>query len=145
MTIWKSTPSLEQLNSLNHGTIHSTLGLQFVGIGEDYLEATLPVDERTRQPMGLLHGGASAVLAESLGSVASLLVTNELDHPKVICVGIELNLSHLKSVRDGTIRGRATPVRLGKTLHVWEIVIRDEKQGQEVCRSRLTVLVRENA
>ena len=144
--IWKSSVSLDQLNNRNAGTIHETLGIQFTAIGEDYLEATMPVDERTRQPAGLLHGGASVVLAESLGSIASRLVAG-MDSS--VCVGIEINASHLKAMRMGSVIGRVTPIRIGKSIHVWEIKIRDqqspERQPEDaplVCISRLTVMVK---
>lgn len=151
-SIWKLPPSLEDLNPPSHKTIHQTLGIKFTRIGDQFLEATLPVDHRTVQPMGLLHGGASAVLAESLGSVASLLVVG----PKQSVVGIEINASHLRGVRSGHVLGRVTPARLGKSVHVWDIRIYHIEEGHpilsgmespdglpEVCRSRLTVMIRE--
>ncbi len=141
MRIWKEDWTLERLNHGMKGTIHDSLGIEFIAIGDDFLEATLPVDERTKQPLGLLHGGASAVLAESLGSRASALVAGE----GYICVGIELSASHLKSARQGSVIGRVRPIRLGKTVHVWEIQIRKAAalDSALVCLSRLTVLVRE--
>ena len=132
---------LEELKLRNPGTIHEALGIEFTAIGEDYLEAQMPVDARTRQPAGILHGGASVVLAESLGSIASHLVIG-LDTG--ICVGIEINASHLSSVGSGWVLGRVTPVRLGRTLHVWDIKIREQssQENKYTCMSRLTVMVR---
>jgi 1,4-dihydroxy-2-naphthoyl-CoA hydrolase len=98
----------------------------------------MPVDERTRQPFGILHGGASCVLAESLGSVASVLVLSSVE--KFVPVGTEINASHLKSVQSGWVYGKVTPIRLGRRLHVWDIRITDEA-GNMVCISRLTVMI----
>lgn len=140
MEIWKNSPTLQQLNDQNSGTIHQSLGIRFVKIGDDFLEATLPADERTQNPIGTLHGGASVVLAESLGSVASILVAGR----DSVCFGIEINASHVKAVRSGTVLGRVRPVRLGQTLHVWNIEIfeNDQPNAQVICQSRLTVMVR---
>jgi len=118
--------------------MHDVIGLEFTEVGDDYLVATLPVDSRTKQPYGILHGGASAVLAESLGSVASNLVIDEGWE----ALGIELNANHLRAVRDGKVSGRVTAIHVGGTLHVWEIRIADSA-GALTCVSRLTVLVRE--
>lgn len=135
--IWKIRPTIEQLNAMSSGTIHESLGIHFREVGDDYLEATMPVDTRTLQPFGCLHGGASVVLAESLGSAASILVSGNRQ-----CVGIEINASHLRPAREGLVTGRVTAIRLGKTLHVWEISILAQ-DGSLVCVSRLTVMVRE--
>lgn len=140
-TIWKKPATVEELNAMGERTIHRALGIRFTEIGPDFLEAAMPVDERTHQPFGLLHGGASVVLAESLGSVASNLVVG--DRAK-ICVGIEVNANHLKSVRSGEVRGRARAIHLGRSLHVWEIRLTDPA-GELTCVSRLTVMVREKA
>jgi 1,4-dihydroxy-2-naphthoyl-CoA hydrolase len=137
MSIWKVPVTPELLNQMCGGTIHEPLGIQFSAVGDDYLEATMPVDSRTRQPAGLLHGGASAVLAESLGSIGSNILVYGQEKK---CVGIEINANHLRSVREGVVTGRATAIHLGNTLHVWEIRIRDE-EGKLVCVSRLTVAV----
>ena len=127
-----------EINEFCRGTMHDVIGLEFTEVGDDYLVATLPVDHRTKQPYGILHGGASAVLAESLGSVASNMVLSDGWE----ALGIELNANHLKAVREGYVTGRVTAIHLGKTLHVWEIRISDSK-GALTCVSRLTVLVRE--
>jgi 1,4-dihydroxy-2-naphthoyl-CoA hydrolase len=140
--IWKSSVGIEVLNQNNHNTIHHSLGIKITELGPDYLVGTMPVDERTHQPAGLLHGGASAVLAESLGSIASLLVAGIQNKT---CVGIELNLSHLRGVRSGEVTGQATPIRLGQSLHVWEIKIWDSSDPERklTCVSRLTVMIRD--
>jgi 1,4-dihydroxy-2-naphthoyl-CoA hydrolase len=130
------------LNAFTQNTIHQSLGIQFIDFGDTYLEASMPVDHRTHQPAGILHGGASVVLAESLGSVASLL-TAGLENS--FCVGLEVSASHLNAVRNGTVYGRATPIRIGKTIQVWEIRIRNGAplESTLVCHCKLTVMVRE--
>lgn len=136
--IWfKKEFSLEKLQSMSKGTMGDHLGIQFSEIGDNYLKATMPVDERTKQPYGLLHGGASVALAETLGSVASSLV---LDDQHSICVGLEINANHIRSVSSGFVTGTATPIHLGSSTHVWDIKIKDEKD-KLVCVSRLTVVV----
>lgn len=141
MTLWKTSVTLKDLNSRNENTIHSCLGIEFTDIGDDYLEATMPVDKRTWQPAGLLHGGASAVLAESLGSVASTLL---IQGENKLCVGIEINASHLRGIRNGKVVGRVTPIRIGHSLHVWDIKIRESSDLNSplICQSRLTVMVK---
>lgn len=124
-------------------TAHTTsmvehLGIEFTEAGEGYLEGRMPVDHRTQQPFGILHGGASVVLAESLGSTASFMV---LDDPtKQRPVGLEINANHLRAVREGWVYGRCTAIHIGRSTHVWDIRIRDE-QGRAVCVSRLTVAI----
>ena len=113
------------------------LGIEFTKLGEDYLEATMPVDQRTKQPMGLLHGGASVALAETLGSVASLLTVDQTKHA---CVGLEINANHIKSVRDGLVKGVAKPIHLGKATQIWEIKIYNEAE-QLCCISRITMAI----
>lgn len=129
--------TLEGLNSYGHHTLGGHLGIEFTGIGEDFLKARMPVDERTRQPYGLLHGGASAVLAETLGSVASSLV---IDMVRYNCVGLEINANHVRAVRDGFVTGTVTPLHIGATTHVWDIRIHDDRT-KLVCVSRLTVAI----
>ena len=131
--------SLEDLSRLGKGTMSEFLGIEFTELGENYIKATMPVDHRTIQPYGLLHGGASCVLAETLGSIASALV---IDQSKFICVGLEINANHIRSARNGLVTGHTTPIHLGKSTHVWDIRITDEKE-QLVCISRLTVAVLE--
>ncbi len=132
-------PNLDQLNFVREKTMVDHLGIEFTGIGEDYLEATMPVDHRTKQPMGLLHGGANVALAETLGSVAASLT---IDTEKFACVGLEINANHLKSVREGTVRGVAKPVHIGKSTQVWEIKIFNPG-NQLCCISRITMAILE--
>ena len=141
MNIWKTKVSTEQLNKSNSGCIHEALGIEFTEIGKDFLEASMPVNARTKNPIGILHGGASAVLAESLGSVASMLVAGWADHR---AVGIEISASHLSSAQNGIVYGRAKPIRLGRSLHVWEVRIRREEDpaSELICLSRLTVMIK---
>jgi 1,4-dihydroxy-2-naphthoyl-CoA hydrolase len=132
--------SLEALNALSAGTAMEPLGIEFTELGpgpEDiFLRATMPVDRRTRQPYGLLHGGASVLLAETLGSTAAMLCVAEGER----CVGIEINANHLRAVREGVVTGTARPLHAGRQTQVWEIRIEDEAQ-RLVCVSRLTVAV----
>ncbi|MCP9235804.1 hotdog fold thioesterase [Lewinella sp. JB7] len=137
--IWKTPPTLAALNALNEGTLGATLGIRFVEIGDDYLTAEMPVDERTVQPFRLLHGGASVALAETLGSVAGFLSLT--DPGAYIVVGVDINASHLRSVPEGgRVRGTVRPVRVGRTVQVWQIDIENE-QGRTICTSRLTCQV----
>jgi 1,4-dihydroxy-2-naphthoyl-CoA hydrolase len=135
--VFVSKPSLEQLNAPHRPSMVDHLGIEYTAIGEDFLEATMPVDHRTIQPYGLLHGGASVALAETLGSVAASLT---LDLEKQICVGLEINANHLKAVREGRVRGIAKPLHLGKTTQVWEIKIYNEAD-QLCCISRITMAI----
>jgi len=127
----------EDLQPLGKNTLGEHLGMQFTEVGENYLKATMPVDHRTHQPYGLLHGGASVALAETLGSVGAALT---VDPDQFICVGMEINANHLRSVRSGTVTGTATPLHRGSSSQVWEIKIHDD-HGKLVCISRLTVAV----
>ncbi len=138
MAIWfHENISVEQLVPLGKNTLGEHLGMVFTEIGDDYLKAIMPVDHRTKQPYGLLHGGASVALAETLGSVGAALT---VDPDKLLCVGQEINANHLRGVRDGMVTGIAKPVHIGATSQVWEIRIYDEKE-KLVCISRLTVAV----
>lgn len=138
MSIWKD-PSIkiEQLQAFGHQTMGGHIGIEFTEIGENYLKARMPVDHRTRQPYGLLHGGASVALAETLGSVASALT---IDQTRSICVGLEINANHIRGVKEGWVYGTAVALHLGQTTHVWEIRIIDQ-QEKLVCVSRLTVAI----
>ena len=118
--IWKQQPTIEQLNLRGRNTMVEHLDIQFTEIGPDYLSASMPVDHRTNQPIGILHGGASVVLAETLGSVAGVLC---VDIRKQYCVGIEVNANHLRSVRSGRVIGTASPIHLGRKTQVWQINI----------------------
>jgi len=136
MSIWKKDSALVRLNKISENTIIALLGIEYTQIGDDYLQATMPVDSRTHQPHGLLHGGASVVLAETLGSVAGNLAVSE----HKVCVGLEVNANHLRSMKSGVVTGTAKAVRLGRTVQVWQIEIENEK-GQLICTSRLTLAV----
>tara|TARA_B110001454_G_C12722586_1_gene435443 strand:- start:8279 stop:8707 length:429 start_codon:yes stop_codon:yes gene_type:complete len=133
--IWKTVPTVDQLNKISKNTAVDHLGIEITEVGDDFIKATMPVDQRTKQPMGLLHGGASVLLAESLGSLASVFCRNNEDEQPV---GIEINANHLKSATDGIVTGVVKPVHIGRTLHVWEIRIENQK-NQLCCISRLTV------
>ncbi len=135
--VFREAVSIEQLNALSHNTAISTLGIVFSAAGEDWLQATMLVDERTRQPYGILHGGASVVLAETLGSSAGNLC---VDTAKQVCVGLEINANHVRAVRSGTVTGTARAVHGGRSTQRWEIRSEDEP-GRLVCISRLTLAV----
>ncbi|KAF1686962.1 thioesterase [Pseudoxanthomonas broegbernensis] len=135
--VFHAPVSLDELNRQGRGTLIERLGIVFTGAGEDWLRATMPVDPRTRQPYGLLHGGASVVLAETLGSSAGNLCLDAAVH---MAVGLEINANHLRAVRAGTVTGTARALHLGRTTQVWEIRIEDEA-GRAVCVSRLTLAV----
>ena len=137
--LWKVKPALEQMNALGANTMMSALGIEIVEIGGDFIIAKMPVDKNTVQPARILHGGASVVLAETLGSYASTLCI--LDNAKKQAVGIEINASHLSSAREGSfVFGKVTPLRVGRTMHFWQIEITDAA-GKLVCISRLTVAI----
>ncbi len=137
--IWKQPATLEGINALNDNTMADGLGIVFTEIGDDWLTATMPANEKTVQPFRILHGGANVALAETLGSVASTLCLEDL--ATHTAVGVEINANHLKSVREGgMVTGVCRPVRVGRQMHVWQIEIRDEK-GELSCISRLTVAI----
>ncbi len=138
MTIWFNKQlSLDDIRPLGKATMGEYIGIEWMAVGEDFITAKMPVDHRTRQPYGLLHGGASCVLSETIGSVASAMV---VDHSKFVCVGLEINANHVRSARTGFVTGVATPLHLGANTHVWDIKIHDEI-GKLVCISRLTVAI----
>ena len=138
MSIWfHKEPAIESLAGLLPNTLAETLGIEWLEIGSDYMSARMPVDNCTRQPYGLLHGGASCALAETVGSVASAMV---VDHERFACVGLEINANHVRSAREGFVTGIARPLHLGNNTHVWDIRITDEA-NRLVCVSRLTVAV----
>ncbi len=132
-----TTMTIEAMNALSEGTLMKQLGIVFTEIGPDYLCGTMPVDQRTKQPAGLLHGGASAALAETLGSMGSMSI---VDLNKQAIVGIEINANHIRSMKEGIAYGKATLVMRSRKLHVWEIRISNEA-GNLVCLSRLTIMV----
>jgi 1,4-dihydroxy-2-naphthoyl-CoA hydrolase len=128
--------TLEQLNSSGIPTILTQLGIEFTEVGDHHLCGRMPVDHRTVQPYGLLHGGASVVLAETLGSQAGYMTLPEDQH----CVGLEINANHLRSVTGGYVHGKAAPLHIGKNTHVWEIKITND-EGKLVCVSRITLAI----
>lgn len=137
MALFNSGITLERLNQLSNNTLVGHLGIEIIAIGEDFIEAKMPVDHRTHQPLGMLHGGASVALAETLGSIAA---TCCVDTNTQYCVGLEINANHIKSVRDGFVYGITRPIHIGKKTQVWEIKITDEKK-QLTCISRITMAV----
>lgn len=138
MSIWfKSNWSLDAIKNMGKNTMGDYLGIEFTEIGSDYLKATMPVDHRTKQPYGLLHGGASVVLAETLGSVGAALV---IDLNEYVCVGQEINANHIRSVSEGFVTGITNPIHIGSSSQVWEIKIFDQAE-KLVCISRITIAV----
>ena len=135
--VFRAPVSLDELNGLSRNTLIEHLGIVFTAAGPDWLQATMPVDPRTRQPYGLLHGGASVVLAETLGSSAGNLC---LDTRVQMAVGLEINANHLRAVRQGVVTGTARALHVGRSTQVWEIRIEDER-ARAVCVSRLTLAV----
>ncbi len=137
MSIWHRPFTIEELQQFVQNTLFDHLGIEFIEIGDDYLKATMPVDHRTKQPYGLLHGGSNAALAESLASIAATLT---VDYRKQFAVGVELNVNHLRPVTSGKVTGIARPVKLGKTVHVWDIQIFNP-EGKLSAVSRLTLMI----
>ena len=138
MSIWfNKSLSIEDIRSISKATMAEHIGIELTEIGEDYIKGRMPVDHRTQQPYGLLHGGASVALAETLGSIGSAYV---IDHSKFICVGLEINANHIRGAKQGFVYGTATPLHLGNSTHVWEIKIHDEHE-KLICVSRLTVAI----
>ena len=137
MSIWFKPFSVDDLNAYQQQTLVSHLGIRYTEVGEDFLSASMPVDARTKQPAGILHGGASVALAETLGSTGANLV---VDRDKQLCVGLEINANHIRAMREGEVRGTARPLHIGGSTQVWEIKITDEKD-RLVCVSRITMAV----
>jgi len=135
--MWFAPFTLDQINDRPKNHIGALLGIEFTAYGDDFIEGTMPVDERTHQPAGILHGGASVVLAESLGSIASYLC---IDPEKYLAVGLEVNANHLRPVKSGLVTGTCTALHIGAKTHIWEIKIRNDK-GKLSCVSRLTVAI----
>lgn len=135
--MWFKDFSLDQINGRPRNHIGALLDIQFTAFGDDYIEGTMPVDERTHQPAGILHGGASVVLAETLGSIASYLC---IDPEKYIAVGLEVNANHLRPVKSGLVTGICKALHIGAKTHIWEIKIYTDK-GKMSCVSRLTVAI----
>ncbi len=137
MPIWKQDTDLDRVNAWNANTLAVPLGIRITAIGADFVQGTLPVDARTHQPFGLLHGGASVALAETLGSLAANLCCTP---GREVAVGLEINANHLRAVREGTVTGTARPLHVGRSTQVWEIRIEDAA-GRLVCVSRLTCAI----
>jgi 1,4-dihydroxy-2-naphthoyl-CoA hydrolase len=137
MSIWRTPTSVEQLQEHSRNTLAETIGIRVTEVGPDFLRATMPVTPRTHQPMGVLHGGASVALAETVGSLAATLC---VDQALYVCLGQEINANHLRPVSSGTVTATARPYHIGKRSHVWSIEIRDEEE-KLVCVSRLTIAV----
>lgn len=136
-SVFRQAVSLDALNALSANTVISQLGIVFTAVGDDWLQATMPVDARTHQPYGILHGGASVVLAETLGSTAGNLC---VDNSQQVCVGLEINANHVRAKREGVVTGTARAVHVGRSTQIWDIRIEDE-QARLVCTSRLTLAV----
>ncbi|WP_145857999.1 hotdog fold thioesterase [Pedobacter suwonensis] len=135
--MWFKNFTVDELNSRPKNHLGGLLDIRFTEIGEDFITGTMPVDERTHQPAGILHGGASVVLAETLGSIASYMCINP---DKYVAVGLEVNANHLRPVKNGLVKGICKPLHIGAKTHVWEIKIYDER-GKMNCISRLTVAI----
>ncbi len=133
--IWVTRPTLQDLNALCENNLAQSLGIEFVEVGDDFLRARMPVDARTVQVFGILHGGASASLAETLGSVAG---AHCVEFDKKVVVGLELNCNHVRSAREGFVYGTANPIHLGGSTQIWDVRIVDERE-RLVCIARLTV------
>jgi 1,4-dihydroxy-2-naphthoyl-CoA hydrolase len=139
MAIWFATPTLEDLVALSRNTLSDHLGIEYTEIGDNFITARMPVDRRTVQPFGLLHGGASVVLSETLGSIGANLC---VDSAVKYCVGLEINANHVRSARTGYVWGTASPIHIGNTTQLWQTRIVDERD-RLICVSRLTIAVLE--
>ena len=136
--IWFKDYTLDILDGMRNANMGTHIGFEFTKIGADFLEGTLPVDHRTTQPFGILHGGASRVLSETLGSVAAWMT---IDPEKYRAVGIEINANHIRAVTEGTVTGRATPIHIGRRTQVWQTDITEDATGKRVCISSLTIAI----
>ncbi|WP_211828184.1 hotdog fold thioesterase [Kistimonas asteriae] len=137
MSIWKKPFTLEGLNKGMKNTLCEHLQMQVTEVGDDYMVGTMPVDARTTQPMGLLHGGASVALAETLGSLAANMAVDQASY----CVGLDINANHIRSMKSGLVTAKASATHIGRSTQVWEITLQDE-EGRLVCISRLTMAVK---
>jgi 1,4-dihydroxy-2-naphthoyl-CoA hydrolase len=137
MSIWHQPFTVDDLNKFQQQTLVTHLGILYTEVGEDYLKAVMPVDARTKQPAGILHGGASLALAETLGSTGANLV---VDRKQKLCVGLEINANHVRAMRSGQVTGTARPLHIGSSTQVWEIRINNDEQ-KLVCISRITMAV----
>jgi len=137
MSIWLQPFTVDDLNKYQQQTLVTHLGIRYTEVGEDYLKAVMPVDARTKQPAGILHGGASVALAETLGSTGANLM---VDRQQKLCVGLDINANHVRAMRSGQVTGTARPLHIGKTTQVWEIKITNDEE-KLVCVSRITLAV----
>ena len=137
MGIWKQPADIDRINGWSGHSMIDHLGIRIVDVGDDYLRGTMPVDARTKQPFGILHGGASVALAETLGSLGATMC---LDAAKEMAVGLDINANHVRAMTEGVVTGTARPLHIGRSTQVWEIRIEDEG-GRLVCISRLTLAV----
>lgn len=137
MAIWTRTPNLESFMESSKNTAVGHMGIEYLEVGDDYVKGRMPVDERTVQPFGILHGGASVLLAETLGSMAANCC---LKSPDTVAVGLDINANHLRPVSKGWVYGTATALHIGSTTQVWEIRLENE-EGKPTCISRLTMAV----
>lgn len=137
MSIWRVDVSLDGLNKRSEKTMAEFLGIEFIEIGSDYMVGRMPVNERTRQPIGIMHGGASCVLAETIGSTAANCA---VDLAKQYCVGLDINTNHIRSIKEGYVIGTTRPYHIGRTTQVWGIEIKDE-EGRLISVTRLTMAV----
>lgn len=136
MSIWRKQPEVEAMQAVTRNTLVETLGIEFLEVGEDYLKARMPVEPRTHQPFGMLHGGASVVLSETLGSVASQHCCEE----GMVALGLNIEANHIRSIKSGWVYGTVRPVHVGRTTQVWETLIENE-EGKPICKSKLTAIV----
>lgn len=137
MSIWIETIDLKRIQQRSANTLLERVGIVFCEIGDDFLKATMPVNEKTRQPLGILHGGASCVLAESVGSTAANYCVDQNEN---YCVGLDINTNHIRSIRSGLVIATASPFHLGKSTQVWNIAIKDE-EDRLISINRLTMAV----
>lgn len=137
MSIWFQTMAVEDLNKRGQNSMSDFLGIQFTEIGKDFMRATMPVNQKTKQPLGILHGGANVVLAETIASTAANAV---VDLSQYYCVGLEINANHIRSVKDGVVTATTYPIHLGRSTQVWHIEIINE-EGKKTCISRMTASV----
>ena len=135
--IWKNKPTLEFINAISKNTMLEHLEIRIVEVGDDYIKATMPVNAKSKQPMGLLHGGASVALSESMGSIAGVLILDDITKESI--VGVEINANHLRSVRSGEVYSITKPIRIGRSIQVWNTDIFDS-EDRLVCTSRLTTM-----
>ncbi len=137
MGIWFKTFTVKELNERGANTLSEHLGIGFIEVGKDFLKAIMPVDERTKQPLGILHGGANVVLAETIASTAA---NAAVDLDKFYCVGLEINANHIRSVREGLVTAITRPIHIGRSTHIWQIDIYNE-EGKQTCVSMMTASV----